>query len=160
GGRDHAISDLAGRVPLDSAFGPADLPGAWAETQRALAQGATVLAAILALAHWAPRRPGTAGFLALACVAADLAAPNARLIGAVPQAVFDAPPRASQLIAMAERADPSPGPFRIHRMTGWLPARFTATRAAQRFPELVAWSHETLYPLIGLPLGFEYGMTI
>lgn len=151
---------LAGRVPFDSAFGPVDIPGGWAETQWALAQGATVLAAILALAYWAPRRPGIAGVLALVCVAADLATANAKLIWTVPQAVFDAPSRAAQLIEAAERSDPFPSPFRIHRMTGWYPIRFIATRTPQRFSELVTWSHETLYPLVGLPLGLEYGMTI
>ncbi len=125
-----------------------------------MTQGATVLAAILALAYVFPRRPRIAGVLALVCVAADLATANAKLIWTVPQAVFDAPSRAAQLIETAERSDPSPGPFRIHRMTGWYPTRFIATRTPRRLSELSTWSHETLYPLIGLPLGLEYGMTI
>jgi len=158
--RGRALGYLAGRIPPDPEFGPADIPGAWALTQWALAHGATVLAAILALAYWAPRRPRVAGVLALVCVAADLATANARLIWTAPQAVFDALPRAAQLIETAERSDPSPGPFRVHRMTGWLPYRFTTTRTPQRFDDLVAWSHETLDPLVGLPLGLEYSMTM
>jgi hypothetical protein len=96
----------------------------------------------------------------MVCVAADLATANAKLIWTAPQALFDAPPRAAQLIATAEHTDPSPGPFRIHRMTGWYPLRFSATRTPQRYSELFAWSHDTLYPLVGLPLGLEYSMTV
>jgi hypothetical protein len=158
--RGRALGYLVGRVPLDSPFGPADIPGAWAETQWALAQGAIVLAAILALVYFDPRRPRIAGVLALVCVAADLATANAKLIWTAPQAVFDAPSRAAQLIEEAERSDPSQGPFRIHRMTGWYPTRFIATRTPRRFSELITWNRETLHPLAGLPLGLEYGLTI
>ncbi len=56
-GRGRAVAEIAGRTPADPMFGPVDGAGAWAETQRALAHGAIVFAAALALAHWAPRRP-------------------------------------------------------------------------------------------------------
>ena len=55
--RARAIAFLAARVPPETAFGPVNIAGAWAETQRALAHGAIVSATALALAHWAPRRP-------------------------------------------------------------------------------------------------------
>ncbi len=55
--RGSAVAFLAGRLPPDPLFGPADVAGAWTETQRALANGAIVYAAVFALAHWAPRHP-------------------------------------------------------------------------------------------------------
>jgi hypothetical protein len=129
-----AVAYLIRRVEPDQTIGPADIEGAWAETQRALAQGTIVFAAILALAHWAPRRPRAAGALALWLMSADLALANARLTITLPQAVFDAPPEAARLIAAAERSDPSPGPFRVHRMQySWVPARFGTAHTDQLF---------------------------
>ena len=131
--RGPAVAYLIKRVDPDPMVGPADIAGAWAETQRALAHGAIVFAAILALAHWAPRRPRAAGALALLLLSADLAVANARLIMTVPQAVFDGPSQAARVIEAAERSDPSPGPFRVHRTPGeWLPAQFATTHTDQR----------------------------
>src|SRR5262249_37755512 len=149
------------RVPPEPMFGPVDLAGAWAETERALAHGAIGFAAVLALAHWAPRRPRVAAALAPVLLAADLGLANPRLVQAVPQAEFDAPSEAARQIEAAERADPSPGPFRVHRMPGgWFPIHFATTRSPHRFRELTAWARETLHPLIALPLGLEYCATI
>jgi len=159
--RDTAITYLTARIPPDPMFGPAVIAGAWAETQRALTHGAIVFAAILALAHWAPRRPRGAALLAMVLMSADLALANARLVWTAPQATFDTPSEAAGLIEAAERSDPSPGPFRVHRMPGgWFPVQFGTTGNAQRHAELVAWARETLYPLFALPLGLEYSTTI
>ena len=49
--RSGAVAYLTGRVPPDSTFGPADIAGAWAETQRALAHGAIAFAASAGLAR-------------------------------------------------------------------------------------------------------------
>jgi hypothetical protein len=155
--RDRAVALLTGRVPADALFGPADVAAAWAETQRALAHGAVAFAALLALARWAPRRPRLMGTLALVVVTADLAAANARLVWTAPQAVFEGPAEAARRIEEAERADPSPGPFRVHRMPAWAPPRFLLERSPRRLGELVAWERGTLKPLYALPLGLEYG---
>ena len=64
---------------------------------------------------------------------------NARLIWTVPQAEFDAPSEAARLIEAAERSDPSPGPFRIHRMLSWYPAQFATTGTAERLREWIDW---------------------
>ena len=91
----------------------------------------------------------------------DLALANARLVSTVPQAEFDAPPEAARLIEAAERSEPSPGPFRVHRMPGaWFPVQFGTTHGPQRYSELIAWSRETLFPLYALPMGLEYCTTI
>ncbi len=155
----RAVAYLDGRVVPDSIFGPADAAGAWAETQRALAHGALVFAAVLALAHWAPRSRG-AGALALLLLASDLAVANARLICTVPQTEFEAPAEAARLIEAAERTDPASGPYRIHRMWDWHPIHFGTKSTAQRLRELNAWDRETLSPLFALPLGLEYCATI
>jgi hypothetical protein len=159
--RDRAVNYLTAHVPSDPMFGPAAIAGAWAETQRALTHGVIVFAAVVALAYWAPRRPRGATSLALVLLAVDLAVGNARLVSTVPQVEFDAPPEAARVIEIAERSDPSPGPFRVHRMPGgWFPVQFGTTNSARRYSELIAWSRETLYPLYALPLGLEYCVTI
>jgi hypothetical protein len=92
-------------------------------------------------------------------LAVDLAVANARLIWTVPQAEFDAPSEAARQIEAAERSDPSPGPFRIHRMTGSYPNHFSTAATADRFQGMIAWARATLYPLHALPLGLEYCAT-
>jgi Bacterial membrane protein YfhO len=158
--RGQVVASLAERPPSSPLFGPGAAAGAWAETQRALAHGAIVFAAVLVLAHWALRRPRLAGSVALVVLAVDLAVANARLVSTIPQSDCDAPSEAARLIEAAERADPAPGPYRVHRMAGWFPAHFAGTGSAGRFRELTAWARQTLHPLLGLPLGLEYCQTI
>jgi hypothetical protein len=158
--RGRIVAYLTGRIPPDSMLGPADIDGAWAETQRALVHGGIVFGAVIALARWAPRRPRGAWVVAMLLMIADLALANARLIWTVPQAEFDTPSEAARLIATAEQNDPSPGPFRIHRMPGWFPVHCLTTRSPQRFQELIGWARTTLNPLIALPLGLQYCTTI
>src|SRR5262249_59738085 len=68
---------------------------------------------------------------------------------------------AGRLIEAAERSDPSPGPFRVHRMPGgWLPLGFASSRSPLRNAEMTAWARETLFPLFALPLGLDYCTTI
>ncbi len=56
--RGRAVAVLTGRIPIDRGYGPADVAGAWSETQRALAHGAIVFAACLALARGRRGGPG------------------------------------------------------------------------------------------------------
>ena len=157
---DRAVAYLTGRIAPDPMFGPAAIAGAWAETQRALCHGVIVFTGALR-AHWAPRHPRGAALVAILVTCADLAVANARLVWTAPQAVFDAPSETARLIEAAESSDPSPGPFRIHRMPGgWFPVQFGTTGNVHRYTELIAWARETLYPLFALPLGLEYSTTI
>lgn len=151
----QAVAALTGRIPGDALSGPANPRGAWAETQRSLAHGTVVLAVVLALAWWGPRRPRLAGTLALLLVTADLAAANARLVWTAPRAIFDALPEVAARIAEAERTDPATGPFRIHRLALWHPEHFLAESSPDRISELTAWERGTLQGLYGLPLGLE-----
>jgi hypothetical protein len=158
--RGRAVTYLMGNVADNPMFGPANIASAWTDTQRALAHGTIVFAAILALARWAPRRRHAAGALALLFLSADLALANAHLTMTVPQATFEAPSEAARLIEAAEHSDPSPGPFRVHRMsTPWIPARFGAAHADQRLRELIVWTRDTIAAPAALPLGLEYCTT-
>jgi hypothetical protein len=157
--RPRITAALAGRLISDSAYGPIDLPAALDQSQRALIQGAILLAAGLGLARCAPRQPGKAGVLALVVMSLDLGVANGRLIWTAPQATFEGTPRIAQLIADAERADPFPGPFRIHRMSLWQPEGFTDRSSPRRFEELTRWERATLQPEHGLPLGLSYCLT-
>jgi hypothetical protein len=156
---DRAIRFLAARVPADTIYGPADIRGAWAATERALAHGAVVFAAAIVLVRLAPRRPWLASASALLLLTADLALANGGLIDTVPQAVFEGPSAAAVQIAAAERDQPSSGPFRIHRMANWLPPAFGLKDSPDRLREIVAWQRATLQPLHGLPLRLEYCAT-
>ena len=108
---------------------------------------------------WRQGVPRLASSCALLLVTADLALANGGLIWTVPQADFEAPPEAAVQIAAAERALPSPGPFRIHRMANWLPPSFGLKGSPERLREFVAWDRATLHPLHALPLGLEYCAT-
>ena len=143
----RAIAYLATRVAPDPAYGPPDIPGAWTTTERALAQGAIVFAMGLALVRLAPGRPRLVSGCALLLVTADLALANGGLIWTVPQADFEAPPVAAAQIAAAEGAQPSPGPFRIHRMANWLPPSFVLKGSPERLREAITWGRATLQPL-------------
>ena len=159
--RGRAVGFLSAYAPIQGDLGPVDAAAAWTETQRALAHGTFIYAMGLALAAWGPRRPAWAGALALVALAVDLGLTvgNGRLIWTAPQSDFDAVPEAARRIADAELADPSPGPFRIHRMTAWHPARFLDPGSPARARELFAWDRATLTPLDALPVGLEYCWT-
>jgi hypothetical protein len=159
--RDHVIAYFSDIVPFDSIFGPPDIEGAWAETERALVQGAIVFAAIVGLTQCALRRPRVAGAFALLLLATDLAVANKRLTRTVPQATFEVRSEVARLIEAAERTDPSSGPYRVHRMPGsWFPSRFATTRSDQRLRELISWARDTIYPLAALSIELDYCSTI
>jgi hypothetical protein len=157
--RGRAVALLSGRVLPGAVSGPVDIPGAWAETQRALAQGTLICAAGWGLARWGPRRPIAAGALALLVLAVDLGLASPRLVWTAPQAVFDVTPEVARRIEAAERAEPAPGPFRVHVMPLWHPERFATRRSPGRTGELIAWERGTLQPLHALPMGLEYCAT-
>jgi hypothetical protein len=154
--RNPAVAFFAGRVPPQNVLGSADISGAWADTQWAFAQGSVVFAAVLVLARFAPRHPQFAAALALLITAADLGLANSGLIWTVPQADFEIPPAVGQQIEKTERSNPSPGPFRIHRMTGAFPPSFSTSDGSDRTRDLLVWARGTLHPFYGLPLGLEY----
>jgi hypothetical protein len=150
---------LTPRLIPDSAYGPIDLPAALGETRRALIHSGIILGLSLGLLRLASRQPRQAGLLALLVVTLDLGVANGRLIWTAPQSVFEGTPRIAPLIAKAERENPAPGPFRIHRMPLWQPEGFTKQRSPRRFAEFTRWERDTLQPAYGLPLDVHYCLT-
>ena len=115
---------------------------------------------LLALVHCARRRPRLAGPLMMVLLTLDLAVANRTLIVTLPQAAFDQRPRLLELIEQAERKEPAPGPFRVHRPTGWSPSRLTsAVRSPDEERLSFDWSWSTLTPKAGLSYGLEYTFT-
>ncbi len=107
----------------------------------------------------ARRRALLAGSTALIVMTADLAAANSRYVLTVPQAVFESKPEVVKVIEEAERTDPSPGPFRIHRMRYWHPSSWVENRSKNRFIEVASWERDTLLPKYAIDYGLEYTRT-
>ncbi len=144
------------RVPAVSLYGPVDAARAVNATLWALVQGGVVYAAGAVLVWLAARRPRLAGVGALLVVTADLATAGCRIVWTVPEADLDGIPEVARLIDRAEQADPSPGPFRIHRVEQWHPGEFSRRRSPRRLSELVAWEHGTFDRLHAEPFGLPY----
>src|SRR5262249_17206010 len=92
----------------------------------------------------------------LAVATADLAVANARQVVSVPQWFFEGTPDALKVIEGVEAADPTPGPFRVHRPPFWEPPAWARTRSVDRPSEFVAWERPTLLPKCGVRLGVAY----
>ena len=156
--RGPLLAWLGRHLPPDVEFGPIDVRGALADSLGGLAHGGVVFALGLVLIVLAPRRPRAAGALALILSTADLGLANARLVWTAPQAAFEGTPRVAMLIDDAERASPSPGPFRVNRMSIPHPDDFVHRASPRRVDEALAWERGTLHPLFGLPLDVHYTM--
>ena len=143
-------------APGDPVFGPFDAHGSVAELLHALEHGAVALASCLAFVLVAPRWPGWGGLFAVPLVALDLTLANAGLIITIPQADFEAIPAVAATIRASERASPSPGPFRVHRLESWVPVGWSALPSSQRLRELVDWEIDTLQPGFGMLHGINY----
>ncbi|MGD0043540.1 MAG: hypothetical protein ABSE84_24560, partial [Isosphaeraceae bacterium] len=143
-----------------SSFGPLDPLAGFHELVRALAHGAVVLALALILIPLAGRRPVLAGLIAVVAVSADLAVANARYVITVPQALFEDEPEALRIINEAERQNPSPGPFRVHRMPIWNPPRWYSDSSRNPARDFVTWERGTIQPKYGITLGIEYTHTL
>jgi hypothetical protein len=156
-GRDTVIARLRADGSWgDTVFGPSDPRGAVGDVMKGLTHGTVALGAVLALIVIAPRRPGPAGLAALVVLAADLTRANAGLIITVPQADFERTPNVVQAIEAAERAVPSPGPYRIHRLPSWVPIGWGEASSPERFRELIDWEIDTIQPGFGWRHGVAY----
>jgi hypothetical protein len=142
-----------------SQLGPFDPLGALGDLRRSLLHGSAVMAVAVWLALAGSRRPRLAVGVGLLVATADLAVANARLIWTIPQNDFERVPTAVRIIAEAERADPSPGPFRVHRMPYWRPYDWPRHASPGRLREIFTWERDTLQPLYALPERINYTMT-
>jgi hypothetical protein len=157
----NRIAEAMAAAPhsTSSVYGPLDNRGAVADLLWGLGHGAVALSASLAIVVWCARRPAWAGWTALCVLAADLAVANAPLVFSIPQADFDRVPEVVRAIRIAERADPSPGPFRVHRLGPWVPIGWSEAGSPGRLRELVDWELDTLQPSFGLVHGVSYVLT-
>ena len=161
--RDRIVAALATDLPdglTRASPGRFDAPGAVRNIQGALNHGALAWAAVLALVHYARRRPRLAAPAAMVVLTLDMAIANQALIVTVPQSEFDRKPKVLELIEQAERKEPAQGPFRIHRPTGWSPARLALQAGGPEEQRLwFDWHRSTLTPKVAIPYGLEYTFT-
>jgi hypothetical protein len=144
----------------DSPAGSFDARGAVDDLRRGLCQGAIAMASAVALGVVARRQSRWAAPAALVVLTADLAAANGPLLITVPQALFDREAKLARLIMEAERHDPAPGPFRIHRMPHWYPSGMFRDPAADLHLRVTRWEHDTLTPRYALLADhLEYTLT-
>ena len=151
-----ALRELLG----NALYGPFDPEGAFAAIVRSLAHTATVLAVGLVAIRLVRKHPLWAGALALLATTGDLAAANARFVSTVPQSLFEATPEITRLLEEAERAQPAPGPFRVHRMPAWNPPAWVTSPSGDRNRDMVVWERDTLQPKYGINYGIEYSHTL
>jgi hypothetical protein len=143
-----------------STFGPFEASAGYRAILHSLGQAALVFGLGLLLTILARRRPLLAGAATLILMTADLAAANARYVLTVPQDLFETKPEILRIIEAAERAKPSPGPFRVHRMPLWHPLGWPDRPSKDRVFELVKWEFDTVQPKYGINFGVEYTHTI
>lgn len=144
---------------VPSIAGPIDAAGALFELRRALVHGAVVAGLSVVVIASAARGRRRASGAAVLLLAVDLAVANARLLWTIPQAEFDRPPRAAEILRAAERDHPTPGPFRIARLPEWHPIAWIRTRSPDRLREIIAWERDTLQSGHGTLQGLAYTLT-
>ncbi|WP_435021624.1 hypothetical protein TA3x_002474 [Tundrisphaera sp. TA3] len=157
--RPALVKGLAG-AKVATVFGPLDAAGAVSGIQAALIHGALILGAGWWLIRLAWRRPALAGTLAAALTAIDLGVANAPLVVTVDQAELEKRPEVLLRIDEAEKIDPAPGPFRIHRTPVWSPMVWTSQGSADRLTDMVRWERDTIQPKYGLLHGVDYTYTM
>ncbi len=142
-----------------SNFGPFDTRGAWIELRNALLHGTAVYTGAVVALWAAARRRQWAGGLAFLLLSADLAVANSKYIYSVPQAIFEEEPRVLRVIEEAEKKNPAPGPYRVHRMPIWSPPAWSDAFSPKRVEEFTLWERGTLQPKFAIPYGLEYVYT-
>ena len=142
-----------------SAFGPFDVLATWKELRFSLFYGTIFLGLSVVGLISLKRLPQIATSFILLLVTADLVLANSPLVLTVPQSIFEDVPEVLTRIAESEAADPSPGPFRVHRMPYWDPVGFHFVSSPDRNREMVEWERKTLQPKYGIPLGISYTIT-
>jgi len=157
--KQESIATFFSRTDIGSVFGPLEPSGAVVDLRNALIQGVFVFGLTITAALLVSRRPRIAGAILILTVAGDLAFANHRLIMTADQSEFERTPRVLQVIEEAEKANPSPGPYRVHRMSIWNPPIWHTEASPQRAVDMIRWERDTLQPKYGLPYGVQYTQT-
>ncbi len=141
---------------IRSLYGPFDPTRGYAAIVRSLVHATAALSVGLAAIRLAGNRPRLAGALILVASAADIGLANRHYVLTIPQSTFETTPEILQVIQEAEKARPTPGPYRVHRLPSWSPMRWQFARSPDRGREIVEWERDTLQPKYGIPFGLEY----
>ncbi len=157
--RDAIIASFRG-FRGNSLFGPFEPQGAFQGIKRSLAHGAIVFGSGFVLTVVSRRRAYLAGVAALILMTADLAVANTRFVLTVPQSVFETEPEVLKIIEAAERAKPSPGPYRVHRTPVWNPIGWLSAPSKDRVFEFASWERDTLQPKHGINNGVNFTHTL
>jgi hypothetical protein len=143
-----------------TAFGPIEPKGAWRDLLVAFIHGGLAFAAVGAAALLARTRQWAAAACIVVAVAIDLSLANSRLVTTCEQLEFDRVPKALEIIAEAEKENPSPGPYRVHRAPIWNPQAWLSQASTERVNDFVRWERDTIQPKYGLPYGIQYTYTM
>ena len=145
---------------MTSPFGPFDTFGAYSELRWSFAQASAIALLGLALILRGSRAPIAAGAIALLAMTGDLALANSRYVFTVDQSVMEKKPRVVELLEAAEKARPSDGPYRVHRMPIWNPVSWITEKADDRVKDFVVWERDTIQPKYGLAYDIHYTWTL
>jgi hypothetical protein len=100
--------------------------------------------------------------VAIVLVTADLALANSRYVFTVPQSLMETKPKVVELIEKLEQESPqpTPKPFRVHRMPIWDPYVWREEASPDRVADFVRWERKTIQPKYGVPYGVQYTWTM
>ncbi len=157
--RVRIVDAIAARESTHAVFGPLDAKAAFAEIIRGLAHGGIASGLTLVVLGWARSRVVLAGLAAVGLLAIDLSVTGSPLVITMPQSSFERESAVLKAIRESDRDDPSPGPFRIHRLQSWVPIGWAERPSTNRLGELVEWEIDTLQPGFGLLGGMSYVFT-
>jgi hypothetical protein len=142
-----------------SPWGPFDARGALWDLQVALGHGTLLFVLGIVVLRLATHRPAAASAAILVLVTGDLLVANAGLVKTIPASELHGTPETLRIIQDAERANPSSGPYRIHRMPLWSPQNWATGESGDRVLDFAQWERKTIQPKYAIPFGAEYTIT-
>ena len=156
---EKSLTSLFEKAGHNSSLGPFDASGASGDLRNAFIHGAIGFGALIGISIVLKKNPRVAGLVLIGVVAIDLGLASRRLIFTADQAEFDKKPRAVEIIAEAEKASPSAGPYRVHRMAVWSPIDWYTRASNDRIGDFVRWERDSIQPKYGINHGVEYTHT-
>jgi hypothetical protein len=142
-----------------STWGPFDAAGTMHDVQLCLIQQTVIFGACAIVMAYATRRTAAIKAAAVALLTADLIFASAWLVRTVPVEEFHVVPELLRRIQEAEKANPSDGPYRVHRMPLWDPMGWSESVSDDRVLQFVQWERKTLQPKYAIPYHLSYVLT-
>ncbi|MFO0908462.1 MAG: hypothetical protein U0794_08890 [Isosphaeraceae bacterium] len=148
---------LSSRAAMTASYlGSLDVPGAMIDIGLALSTGMVGGVLILVVLRVSAARSSLGACCALGFLTLDLLLANTRLVGTIPQSVFETTPRLVAAIEEAESRERAAGPFRVERLAIRYPGVHRPGREG-RWAEVARWERETL--LFQHPIAFGIAST-